>query len=171
MNDDLLLATLLSISYTKQDILRRIRLLREYFEQKYFAQSGTPLTLAAFLKSVKASAVDSQSLPLLPKEFFDSFSKDTVYELLTSMSEKVKALPTINVYLPFAPDETEAGKLGKWFRAQVKSNTIIEIHVEKSMIGGMGFAQAGYFRDYSLRHYIEKGRDKIKDVLTHFDAA
>jgi hypothetical protein len=168
MNEELLLATLLSCSYTKQDILRRLRLLREYFEQKYFAPNP-PDSIGPFLKSQKASSFDCTTLPALSKEFYDSFSKDNVYDQLDAIAEKIKKYPTINVYLPFAPDETEAEKLGKWFRGQIKSDTIIEIHVDKGMVGGMGFAKGGYFRDYSLRHYIEKSRDGIKSVVDKFE--
>ena len=166
-----ILTTIITSSFTKQDLLRRLRILREYLESKLFHQNGSTVSLEKFLKNVQASASDSIILQSWGEKFFHYFTKDNVYDVLGKINEKIKATHAVNVYLPFAPDEKEAKRLGMWFRENVGRDCLIELHVDRSMVGGLGLASNGYFRDYSLKHYIEKNKDKVRDIIAHYVAS
>jgi F0F1-type ATP synthase delta subunit len=167
MTDDQLLETIINTSFVKADVLRRTRIVREYLEQKFFTP-GEKKNLKEFLEGLQASEDDTKVLSKWGDAFFHSFTKENAYELLDKINGHVKDLPSVNLYVPVTLEPDDVAKLGDWFRKNVDSNVIIELHVESSTFGGCAFAWNGVYTDYSLKHYLHKRMDAISKVLTEF---
>jgi F0F1-type ATP synthase delta subunit len=167
MSGNTQLATVLQSSYVKADVLRRIRIIREYLEQRFFTPEGRH-DLAEFLMSTNVSDDDKAIIDSWGKEYFNQFTKENAYELLAEMTEEVKNLPTINLYVPVGLPGEETGKLGTWVRQNVNPSVLIELHVDPGTFGGCAFAWNGVYYDYTLRHYMRKKMETIRKILTDY---
>lgn len=170
MTEEQLLKTIIDTSFIKADVLRRIRIIREYLEQTFFTP-GDKKDLKDFLTGSNVSEADREVLLGWNREFFHTFTKDNAYDLLEKISAFVKDLPTINLYVPVELDASEIPSLGAWMRANVDKGVLIEIHVDSSTVGGCALAWNGIYSDYSLRHYLHKRMDGVRKVLTEFSAS
>lgn len=167
MTDDQLLGTILTSSFVKTDVMRRIRIVREYLEQRYYTPGGTK-ELPEFFTVAKIPEDDQKAITAWGKDFFSSFTKENAYDLLEHVLLKVKDLPTVNLYVPVEVSTDEAPKLGAWFRKNVNPTVLIELHVEQSTFGGCAFAWNGVYYDFSLRHYMHNKMTEIRKVLTDY---
>ncbi len=153
-------------AYTKADIQRRLRLLREYLEQTHFA--GEDVELTKFLLSKRAQTDDIDAFLSWGKEFFDAFTKEKAYTLLNVIAEHMKTLPVISMYIPYEPVPAEVNKLGAWIRRNVGELVLIDLHTDPTLLGGCAFAWKGTYRDYSLRYYMQKKRDEITKIIEQY---
>ena len=170
MTDDQILETILTSSFVKADVMRRIRIIREYLEQRFFTPEGTK-DLPEFFKATKIAEEDQGAINAWGKDFFTSFTKENAYDLIEHVLTKVKDLPTVNLYVPMEVSPEEAPKLGAWFRRNVGSTILIEVHVEPTTFGGCAFAWNGVYYDFSLRHYMHNKMTEIRKVLTDYGKA
>jgi acylphosphatase len=169
MNDDQLLQAILDVSFVKADVLRRMRIVREFLEQRFFTP-GEKRDLKEFLEYAKVSPDDEAVFHAWGESFFHSFTKENAYELLEQVKGQVKDLPTVNLYVPVEMGPDEVKKLGEWFRKNVNKTMLIELHIEPDTLGGCAFAWSGVYTDYSLKHYLHKRMDAVRKVLTDYTA-
>lgn len=162
-----LMFTIIRTAYTKADIQRRIRLLREYLEQTHFTEQQD-LDLTKFLLSKRAQTDDIDAFLSWGKGFFDTFTKEKAYTLLNVIGEHMKTLPVISMYIPYEPVPAEVNKLGTWVRRNVDEHVLIDLHTDPSLLGGCAFAWKGTYRDYSLRYYMQKKREEITKIIEEY---
>jgi hypothetical protein len=167
MTSNAQLATIIASSYVKADVVRRIRIVREYLEQLFFTP-GEKHELEEFLERGNISPEDRQIIHSWGGNYFSQFTKENAYELLAAMTAEVKNLPTINMYVPVGLPFEESTKLGTWVRENVDKSVLIELHVDASTFGGCAFAWNGVYYDYTLRHYMRKKMDTIRKILTDY---
>jgi hypothetical protein len=167
MNESELIATIIHTAYTKGDITRRLRMVRGYLEHTYYS-TDTHLSLEEFLDSKHATPDDIEAINKYGDAFFQSFNKETMYKLVEAMNEKIKALPSVNIYIPYEATMGEVVKMGKWFRKNVDPNMLVELHTDPTLLGGCAFAWQGIYRDYSLRHYMYKRRGEIAKIISKY---
>lgn len=167
MTSDQLLDTMLTSTYAKADVLRRLRVIREYLEQRFFTPGGKK-PLREFIAGQSLEEGEKKLILDWGDDFFASFTKENAYDYLEEITEKVKKLPTVNMYVPIdlVPDQTD--RVGKWVRANIDRNALIEFHVDVSVFGGCAFAWNGVYYDYSLTHYMHTKTDAIRKVLDGF---
>ena len=170
MTSDQLLDAMLATTYAKADLLRRLRLIREYLEQRFFTP-GEKKDLSQFLAAQNVPADEQTLIRGWGDGFFQSFTKDNAYDYLGQMTTRVKDLPTVNMYVPIPFDSAQSTKVGQWVRANVDREALVEFHVETSAFGGCAFAWNGVYYDYSLKHYMHKKIDAIRKVLDGYVAA
>lgn len=163
-----LMFTIIKTAYTKADIQRRMRLLREYLEQIHF--TGERIDLTKFLLSRRAQTDDIDAFLSWGNEFFDTFTKEKAYPILNAISEHMKTLPVISMYIPYEPVPAEINKLGIWVRRNVDEQVLIDLHTDPTLLGGCAFAWQGTYRDYSLRYYMQKKREEIAKVIQEYVA-
>lgn len=164
MDETQLLDTILVSTYVKADVLRRLRIVREYLEQRFFTP-GEKKDLPGFLTSESIPIEEQTLITGWGSEFFKSFNKENAYDYLQHMTDRVKDLPTVNMYVPIELDRGQTVKIGQWVRVNVDKNALVEFHVDTSVFGGCAFAWNGVYYDYSLRHYMHKKMDAIRKVL------
>jgi len=164
MDDTQLLDTILASTYVKADVLRRLRIVREYLEQRFFTPGGKK-DLPGFLTDQQISTDEQAVITGWGDEFFKSFNKENAYDYLERMMTRVKDLPSVNIYVPIELDSGQTVKIGLWVRANVDKEALVEFHVETSVFGGCAFAWNGVYYDYSLHHYMHKKMDGIRKIL------
>jgi F0F1-type ATP synthase delta subunit len=164
MNETQLLDTILASTYVKADVLRRIRIVREYLEQRFFTP-GEKKDLSEFLAGQNVTASEKEIVTGWGAEFFKSFTKENTYDYLEHMNARVKDLPTVNMYVPIGLDSGQTAKIGQWVRGNIDKEALVEFHVDFSAFGGCTFAWNGVYYDYSLHHYVHKKVDAIRKVL------
>jgi F0F1-type ATP synthase delta subunit len=163
------LSTVLASTYVKADVLRRIHLMREYLEQRFFTP-GEKHDLPEYLDIAKIVPEDKNALNTWGNTFFNQFTKENAYSILDLMAQEVKNLPVINLYIPVGLPPEELSKLGIWVRQNINASVLIELHVDSSTFGGCAFAWNGVYYDYTLRHYMRKKTDSIRKILTDYAA-
>lgn len=169
MTDEELLLTILGNSFVKADVLRRLRIVREYLEQRFYTP-GEIKDLTGYLTSGGVGEEDQKALTNWGEEFFRTFTKENAYETLEHIISQIKTLPLINLYIPIDLHGEQIDTLGKWFRENVDKKILVEIHVESSTFGGCAFAWNGVYFDYTLRHYMKSKMTGIRHVLDDFVA-
>jgi F0F1-type ATP synthase delta subunit len=153
-------------TYTKNDIARRTRLLREYLEKTFFTPEMNELT--KFLISRQATTDDIDTFLSWGEEFFKTFSQANIYAILSDIDERVKHAPVVVLYIPYDPVPAETIKLGKWFRRHVHDGILVDLHTDPSLLGGCAFVWKGMYRDYSLRYYMLKKREEIHKLIGEY---
>lgn len=166
MNETKVLSSVIKTSYTKPDILRRLRLYRSFLEHKFYKKGKK--TLDQFLADASATSDDHEVIVGWGSEFHRNFTKETAYDILESVNSGLKTVPTLSLYLPFDPKGADVVKLGTWFRTNVDKVILLDIHSEPGLIGGMAFAWKGYYRDYSLRHYLMRKKKDIDEMFSRY---
>ena len=167
MTEEKLLSMLLRETYTKSDILRRLRLLREYLEFKYFS-SERQTDLSYFLAKHNVPEVDIGVFASFSDEFYASFTKENAYTELTKLSEAVDKQPQIVVLVPYDFGAEEIMRLGRWMRTNIHPQMIIELRNNPTLLGGCAFAYEGYYHDFSLRYYMMKKREEIRAIIAKY---
>jgi len=163
MNEKDILTLLLKKSYTKAQIQRRLRILKEFVEHKVY--SKTTSTLSQFLKKEKYNESDIEVLKEMPEEIFKIFDKKNTYNTFNRLTSLLQETKPIEVYIPYEFDDKETEKLGLWFRNNVSDEAILEPHTDPALLGGCAVAMDGVYKNYSLRYYIDKYRDKIRKII------
>jgi hypothetical protein len=167
MSGNAQLSTILASTYIKADVSRRIHIIRDFLEQRFFTP-GEKHELDEFLNLTNASDDDKHVIILWGKDFFSQFTKENTYALLSEMTGEVKNLPTINLYIPVGLSPEETVKLGTWVRQNIDRSILIELHADASTFGGCAFAWNGVYYDYTLRHYMRKKIETIRKILTDY---
>jgi hypothetical protein len=159
--------TVIKNAYTRKDISRRLRFIRELLEQEFFKGDDKP-DVTKFLLTRHATTDDIDAFLSFGNDFYKSFNQDNIYKILKSISETIKKLPSIRLYIPYEPVPAEIIKIGKWFRGNVGDQIILDLHADPTLLGGCAFAYRGVYRDYSLRYYMLKKRDEITRLITQY---
>lgn len=163
---DKILPELTKISFTKTDLLRRIRILREYLEGKFFA--GNKLTFGNFLKKSKCTQEDLRALSKLSNKFLGSFTKSNVYSLVSELVKRSESADSIHVYLPKQFPERDIFKLENWFKQNLGESTLIEIEVDPNLVLGFSFAINGVHHDFSYKYFWQKNRQDINKIVDDY---
>lgn len=166
MNDSQLFDTISLKTSSKTSFLRRLTLLRLFFEKKYFTNSS-PI-LSDFLKELNASPSDIAVLTNLPTQFYESFTLKNFYNLLKNLSEKLAKTSLITVYLPLIPNSDEIENLGTWFRQYEKTDCVIEVIENKNMVAGATYVRDGILHDYSLNYLLFKKRSMVSSLISQY---
>jgi hypothetical protein len=166
MDEAKLTEKLIEKTYTRKDMARRLRFLREYFEGGYFTFSEDDVT--KFLVKKRAITDDIEAFMGFGEDFFRTFTKETFYKKIQGIAEAVRKLPVVTVYIPYEPVPAEIVRLGKWFREHIGKTTVLEIKTDATLLGGCAFVFKGTYRDYSLRYYMMKKREEISKVITEY---
>ncbi|MFC1647322.1 hypothetical protein ACFL1A_03485 [Patescibacteria group bacterium] len=167
MKSEEMLAKLLETSYTKDEVLRRLGIIKKYLEQKLY--KSEELNLETFLEDEKVIDADKEMLLKTSDEIIKSLNKDNMYKVLDDVKKKVGELETVKIYLPYESDTKENMNLGKWFRDHVGKTSLLDIKKDSSLVGGCAVATKGKWQDYSLRYFIRKEKNEIVNSLEKYD--
>ena len=155
-------------TYTKTDIVRRTRFLREYMEKTFFTPEEHEMT--KFLISRQATTEDIDSFLSWGEEFFKTFTRENTYKIVSAINDFAKHMPQVVLYIPYEPVPAETVKLGKWFRKSVHREILMDLHTDPTLLGGCAFVWRGIYRDYSLRYYMLKKREEIHKLISEYVA-
>lgn len=153
-----LLETILENTFTKSDLERRLRLLKEYLVKSLFREvkAGKVTPELLNIKSDRAS-----DLEWLENLSFGHFNRQNLHEKLNEIAKMAQDLPTIVINLSVEPTEREISDIGSKVRATFKDNFLINIKIDPSLIAGCSLVWEGVIKDYSLRAKIEEQKQAI----------
>lgn len=84
---------------------------------------------------------------------------------LDSFEEAIKQAPEFDLILPVYPHDSFLLELGGWFRREIAPNSLLRIHVRRSIGGGIVLRSKNRLFDLSLRPQIMAAKQKIPEVL------
>lgn len=157
---------ILAKTYTRADYLRRISLIREYLESRFFKDN--PENFTVFLGFQKASHHDHDALNLLDEHFFNLFTRENLYPVINALTESLKSLPVLTVYLAIIIDDYLVDELGVWFRKKLHPELIMEIHCNPSLVSGLAYVWNNKYHDLSLRYFFSKKEEIINKIIEDY---
>ncbi len=166
--DEKLMNTILTNTYTKASLLRRLALFRSFLEHKHYSTSGFK-RLKTFFEEKEVVEDDAQALQSWSGVFNKRLSRSTFYKKLEAIRKEILSLPSVTVYLPFIAQESELTKIGQWLRAHVKKQMIMDVKVDPALVGGCALVWNGYYRDYSLHRQFKDKREDINQLISDFE--
>jgi len=155
------------VTYTRADMLRRIRILRQYFEYRYFL-GHTDADFASFAQSVQLGEYDTQALVSLGENFYAPFTREKAYPLLDALLERAKTAAGIHLYLPFVPDDRELLTLGQWMRKNAGVTALLDLRCDGSLVGGFAMVKGDKYMDFTVRYFLDKQRSSITTILDKY---
>lgn len=167
MNEDQLLHVLLTTTFVKSDISRRLGIIREYVNQRFFT-SGEKKDVNKFLALGNLSVEDQRVLTDWDDDFFQTFTKENASGLFDTLDREVQNLPVINLYVPMELGSQDVVKIGTWMRKNLDPSVLIELHFDPSTFGGCALAWEGMYHDYSLHHTLRTKIDPIRKILSEY---
>lgn len=156
INQDYLVETFLQNTFAYSDMLRRIRLLREYLTNKLFSLAKLPADIYQD---------DTMWLTALDKKFIEAFNQQNLQQMLDDMEKTLKSLPFLIIYLPFELPNHEMIRLGKYLRSQYGKNFLMDIKFDSDLIAGCSLVWNGIYKDYSTKKQLE---NKKSEILSFF---
>ena len=148
-----LLDTILTNTYTMQDLHHRLRILKLYFETKQFGGK------------FEFSPEDLAWLNSLGEDFFSKFTKENFYNNFLELEKKISLLIPLIIYLSFEPAKEQIELIGLWIKKNLTQKLLFEIKIDPGLIGGVALVYKGVYKDYSLRSKIQEQNETI---LTEF---
>ncbi len=166
MTTDELRDTLINSSFTMADVQRRTRFLQGFLESQFFATNGTDLK--SFLQAHDATQTDVEVMLGWGATFYQAFTRSNLYELIKAITESIRSLPSMVLYLPYTPDDAGRAFVGATLRKIVGSPVILDIRYDPSLGAGCSFSTGGMYKDYSLRTMLANKRDVIHQIVTKY---
>jgi F0F1-type ATP synthase delta subunit len=163
-----IITIILKNTYTTDDLLDRLGLMRRYYEALLFKkqkdENKKNLSVSEFFEGER----EVFTVQIL-EEWFNSFEKSkiaplVVYEALDSIEEDISGLPTVSLYVPIRFSEEHISRFGEWFRKNVQPNVLLSVRVDSRVTGGCGVVWNDAYHDFSLRYYLHKHRKELLDV-------
>lgn len=166
---DSLFSPILRTCFTKTELHRRINILRDFLEAKFFM--GETHSLQDWLYARHIPEVDSQILLSWGKPFYDAFTAENVYQTISDFTKEIANMPVLTMYLPFAPNDKDMVNIGLWCRKNVDARCLLDIRSDPSLVAGCTLSWNGTYRDYSLHSFIEETRDSVKKLIGQYAKA
>ncbi|MEK7611421.1 MAG: hypothetical protein AAB486_03575 [Patescibacteria group bacterium] len=163
-----LLETILTNTYSTADLRNRLTLLREFLEDYFFTPHEHPnliFLLNEFFVKKDESRDEFNALNAWGYGLYSQFTKENLYPALDSIEKSAADLPTVTLFLPFAPTPYETPRLGKWLRSNVDPRALMEVKIDISLIGGCAVSYKGIYRDYSLKYYLLRSKVAILKAI------
>lgn len=167
--------------FTKQQALRRLRLLKDFLDFLFFdkqktkvgEEAGFVLAINEFREKLKVRdlnyfEVDAQFLSNLGMSFYFAFTPENYNQKMKDLESSFSKSNKVVVYLPIEPSEQETVKMGVWFKTNVSKDILMDLQYDPSLIGGPAFSYRGVYKDYSIRSRIKAQKQAIlKSLLAY----
>lgn len=169
---------LVETTYTKPQLIRRVRVLRDftYFRLFNLTPEQIKLPLASQIQLFLAlHQKDLLELNLLRQEgnwmislgedFFSEINQSNNTNFFKQLEDITSQLQPIIIYLPIELPEKNQFELGQWLKTNVGKSSLYEVNFNGELIGGCAISFNGRFKDYSLRAKINDNRAEIINSL------
>lgn len=157
--DNHLLNIILKTTYTLSQYKKKIKALNASLSGKFFQGNKQIEDL---------SPKDSDWLKNLSQEFLDSFTKDNLSTLITSLNSQIDKMPILTIYLPFEASEEILDQIGLKARSNFGAHFLIDIKYNPLLIAGCALSWKGIYKDYSLHQKITERRLPIMQSFKKF---
>jgi len=166
MDEQQILSIILQNTFTRASFLKRLAILRGFLEAKFFKKSD--LSLQSYLESRQIIRGDKEALLTWQNQFIPALTAQNSYRIINKLTEKLKDLPVITVYIAVLIPEADIDKIGSWFRTNLGSQVMLEIYQNATLVAGCAFVWMGSYHDYSLHNLIIQKKDQISALLDRY---
>lgn len=153
-----LLPKLIENTYSLSQLVRRLRSLRFYLQNRLYGPEETQLPETVDEK-------DLYWLVSLGENFYENFTKKNMSQQLEELANEIKKIKPLVIYIAFDLPDLEMEEIGKTLRKKQGNNFFIEIKHDPELIAGAAFVWNGELKDYSLRQTIHKNQKMILEKL------
>lgn len=140
-------------SWTKTETRRKLTLLREYFENRFFGRKKTVI-IEPWIKSLDKK----------------EFNKDNFYKVLDQLGEDLNKTQVLTIYFAVELPQEEIEKIVQTLRGDYGRNFLIESKVDPSLLAGCALAWGDKYKDYSLKKALTDKRQKLLDKFAEYFA-
>lgn len=160
MNDTLSF-DLLDIVKTKEDRIQFLSqldaLTHAFFSHEKEAMSILDQTISYKSKEKLLQIAQQNKISITDEQAFQSF--------IETVKQTVSEFPEVTITLAFAPTQEVITVISGWFSVHAKKAMILDIAVDKSLIGGVIIGFNGMYKDFSLKKKLqdkyERGEMKL----------
>ncbi len=99
---------------------------------------------------------------ILTKEWADAGDK---IEYLRKLKEKLESLKYLTLILAFEPTELSIDKFFNFVRKNIGEGVVLDIAVDREILGGAKIIWQGQYRDFSLKKVFEREVEERKEEL------
>lgn len=156
-----LLETILENTFTKADLERRLRLLKEYLVKSLFRAVKMGKVTPDLLNIKVGTSSDLTWLENLPDTFFDHFNRHNLHQILDEIDKLRQDLSTLVIQLPVEFTESELSNIGSRARSLFGKTLLIDTHIDPPLIAGCALAWSGVIKDYSIKGRIDEQKEAI----------
>ena len=175
--DPKIVERILEKTYTKNQALRRLRLIKDFINYKFFSHTGEKKDLASILESFdrthlsvaeagklknnegfskyRTRVLDLEFVKSLGEEFFSLFKATDLDKQFAELEKVISEVKTFQIYLPFEIPDEEIDRLGRWFKDNVGINCLVELDYNPNLIGGCSISSNGVIKDYSISQKLK----------------
>ncbi len=156
-------------TYTRADFAHDISLTREFFEYIFFTKrdaSASKEGIEQFAAYSGKSPVDNAFLRSLPLSFLESFTKESLYDMLDHLTEDAKKLKTLSLTVPVALSRADVEVIGMWAHREVSPDLLIDFDIDPSIAVGCRLVWNNMLRDFSFNRYLIKNQTALHERLT-----
>jgi F0F1-type ATP synthase delta subunit len=108
---------------------------------------------------------------LLRQEPITDANREKVKRLMHDLQEQIKKCKIVQMTIAFQPDETTLSAFSSWIKENVGKNFLLDIQLDRTIIGGAVIVANGLYKDFSLRQKVANvfqiDRDKILGSLNN----
>jgi len=122
------------------------------------------------LNSISAIHKDQLNQTFL-KNNINSENQANIKEFLTSLRVEVRKLKTLKLSLAFQASQNLIDNLFAWVVKNIGEGCILDIEVDKAILGGTIIAYEGKYEDLSLKKALEEVlENKREEILMHLSS-
>ena len=92
-------------------------------------------------------------------------NKSALREFTSKLQNKIKTCKTLRATLAFQPDDETITIFSTWAKKNIGSNIILDIEVNKEVVGGAVIIVDGQYKDYSVRKKLAQVFQIQKDEI------
>lgn len=139
--------SLLTLVKTKKDAVMLMSGLEETI-QSLFTVKETPQVLIA-----KHVSLDKKGklIEMMQQEGVALSNSESIQDFFKTLIDALAQIPSITVTLATDPKEETILYISQWIQTVVKKDVLLDIAVDRSLIGGASFVYNGIYKDYSLK--------------------
>ena len=122
------------------------------------------------LNSISAIHKDQLNQTFL-KNNINSENQANIKEFLTSLRVEVRKLKTLKLTLAFQASQNLIDNLFAWVVKNIGEGCILDIEIDKAILGGTIIAYEGKYEDLSLKKALEEVlENKREEILMHLSS-
>ena len=137
--------------YTKQDAYVLLDSLMQLEKFLYSTKINIASKLGELFSEKKTKAITD----FLKKEKIDLKNPQVLVKTLAGVKQTIKDMSVIQIQLAIAPTEEILASIVKWFEKNGKRKSLLDIQVNKALIGGLIISKQGLYKDYSVKREFE----------------
>lgn len=162
---------LFHVAYTTEDAHTVLELIKEFLEFFFFSEHvevSHSEIVKTFIKKKNVSDAEADMLKALPAQFWETITRENMYEQIDTFAKTFNSLPRIVLYVPTKLPYGEVKKVGQWMHLNVAKDLLMDIKVDPEAVGGCKLAWKGVYHDFSLRYFIKKHKRELVSMMREY---